>query len=475
MGAPARARTAADSAGTHRRVAGRLVLLCLAVALLAGCSGRTTGATEIQDTSARLNARGSCDTACSAYVRWRRTGTAAWSQATPFDVNSPVQDVPWGQVATGLTPATTYEYQACGRESGSSGYACAGPDGTASTTQTFTTASSRLPPGFSEQSVIDGLTDPTAMRVAADHRVFVAEKSGLIKVFDGFSDKTPTVFADLRTQVHNFWDRGLLGLALDPAFPTQPYVYVLYTRDAAIGGAAPRWGAAGAASDGGPAPPGPATGGCVVSARLSRLQASGDTMTGSEKVLVDGWCQQFPSHSIGDLAFGPDGALYVSAGDGASFGEVDFGQLGGNPCGDPANEGGALRSQSVRRPAGEPRLLNGTVLRVDPATGAGLPGNPLAGSADANARRVVAAGLRNPFRFALRPGTSEIWVGDVGWADVEEVDRVADPTAPTLTNFGWPCYEGAAPQPSYQAAGLPLCTGLYGQAGAATGPYFSYR
>ena len=473
MGAAARARRGVG--GARRAWAGRLLLLCLAIALLAGCSGRTTGATQVQDTSAHLNARGSCDSACSAYVRWRKVGTSAWSQATPITTSTPVQDVDWGQAATGLTAATTYEYQACGKESGWSGYACVGPDGTGSTTQTFTTAASRLPPGFAEQTVLDGLTSPTAMRVAADHRVFVAEKSGLIKVFDGFGDQTPTVFADLRTQVHNFWDRGLLGLALDPAFPTQPYVYVLYTRDAAIGGTAPRWGTADTTSDWCPTPPGPTTDGCVVSARLSRLQAAGDTMTGSEQVLVDGWCQQFPSHSVGALAFGPDGALYASAGDGASFNEVDSGQLGGNPCGDPAQEGGALRSQSVRRPAGEPRVLDGTVVRVDRATGAGLAGNPLAGSADPNARRIVAAGLRNPFRFALRPGTSEVWVGDVGWNAVEEVDRVVDPTAPTVTNFGWPCYEGAGPQPSYQAAGLPLCTGLYGQAGAATGPYFSYR
>src|SRR5436305_14689245 len=70
------------------------------------------------------------------------------------------------------------------------------------------------PAGFTDSVVIGGLTDPTAVRFARDGRVFVAEKSGLIKVYDGVSDRTPTVFADLRTNVHNFWDRGLLGLAL---------------------------------------------------------------------------------------------------------------------------------------------------------------------------------------------------------------------------------------------------------------------
>ena len=76
----------------------------------------------------------------------------------------------------------------------------------------------------------------------------------------------------------------------------------------------------------------PTGNGCVVSARLSRLQASGNVMTGSEQMLIHDWCQQFPSHSIGDLAFGADGALYVSSGDGASFNYVDQGQTG-NPCG----------------------------------------------------------------------------------------------------------------------------------------------
>ncbi len=79
--------------------------------------------------------------------------------------------------------------------------------------------------------------------------------------------------------------------------------------------------------------------------------------TGPEQVLINDWCQQFPSHSIGTVAFGPDGALYVSGGDGASFNFADYGQAGGtlvgtptpvNPCNDPANEGGALRSQDIR-------------------------------------------------------------------------------------------------------------------------------
>ena len=102
-----------------------------------------------------------------------------------------------------------------------------------------------LPSGFQESIVFSGLTNPTAIRFASDGRVFVAEKSGVIKVFDGLTDTTPDVFANLNVNVYNFWDRGLLGFALDPNFPASPYVYVMYAYDAAIGGTAPRWGTPG--------------------------------------------------------------------------------------------------------------------------------------------------------------------------------------------------------------------------------------
>jgi glucose/arabinose dehydrogenase len=343
-----------------------------------------------------------------------------------------------------------------------------------------------LPAGFQETIVFSGLVNPTAVRFASDGRVFVAEKSGLVKVFDNLSDATPTVFADLRTNVHNFWDRGLLSLALDPNFPSNPYVYVLYTYDAEIGGTAPRWGTVGGTSDGCPTPPGATGDGCVVSGRLSRLAAAGNVMTGAEQVLIEDWCQQYPSHSIGSLVFGADGALYVTGGDGASFNFVDYGQDGSpvNPCGDPPGgigaalapptaEGGALRSQDLRT-AGDPVSLDGTVIRVNPATGAAMPDNPLASHADPNARRIIAYGLRNPFRANVRPGTSEVWLGDVGWNDWEEINRIDNPTG-AVKNFGWPCYEGNPRQSGYDGANLNICEGLYAQVGAVTAPYFAYH
>jgi glucose/arabinose dehydrogenase len=164
-------------------------------------------------------------------------------------------------------------------------------------------AATVLPSGFQEQVVYSGLTEPTSVQFATDGRVFVAQKDGIIKEFDGLSDTTPTVFADLSTQVHDQWDRGLLGFVLAPNFPTDPSVYVLYTYDAKLGGTAPVYNDV-CNVDGG------ANGGnCVVSGRLSKLTANGNQWTGTEQVLISDWCQQYPSHSIGDLKFGPDGAL----------------------------------------------------------------------------------------------------------------------------------------------------------------------
>jgi uncharacterized repeat protein (TIGR01451 family) len=352
--------------------------------------------------------------------------------------------------------------------------------------------SGALPSGFQETTVFTGLANPTAIEFASDGRVFVAEKRGVIKVYDNLSDTSPTVFADLNLNVHNFWDRGLLGLALDPNFPANPYVYVLYAYDfnpVAASASPPqptRWGTSGVYADPCPSPPGATADGCLVMGRLSRLTAAGNTMTGSEQVLIEDWCQQYPSHSTGSLAFGADGALYVSGGDGASFNFADYGQDGNplNPCGDPPGgvggvqtppsaEGGALRSQDVRTTS-DATSLDGSILRVDPATGAALPDNPMSSSSDPNAQRIVAYGLRNPFRITVRPGTSEVWAGDVGWNTWEEINRVI-PDA-TAENFGWPCYEGDGRQSGYDGLNLSLCESLYALgSNAVTAPYYTYN
>ena len=128
------------------------------------------------------------------------------------------------------------------------------------------TAAAPLEPalaGFRDEPVMENLESPMAVRFAPppDGRVFVAEKSGRVRVYRGVDDPEPAVAIDLSEQVQDFWDRGLLGMALDPAFAVNGRLYVLYTRDAAIDGEAPRWG------DGCPDPAGATTAGCVVSPR----------------------------------------------------------------------------------------------------------------------------------------------------------------------------------------------------------------
>jgi len=325
---------------------------------------------------------------------------------------------------------------------------------------------------FQDQAVLEDLESPMAVRFAPppDGRIFVADKSGTVRVYESGSDQDPLVTVDLADEVHDFWDRGLLGMTLDPAFAINGRIYVLYTRDAAIGGAPPRWG------DTCPDPPGANAAGCVVSGALARITVNELGVATEIRTLIqDEWCQQFPSHSVGTVAFGPDGMLYAGAGDGANFTQPDWGQLPGvagyppNPCGDPVDEGGSMRSQDLRTTQ-DPTGLSGAIIRVDPATGEGAAGNPFA-SGDAGARRVIAYGLRNPFRWTFRPGTDEIWLGDVGMAAWEEIDVISDADDAVAENFGWPCFEGAGRQAGWTE--VPQCGAL--ASSAATPPRFAYE
>lgn len=346
-------------------------------------------------------------------------------------------------------------------------------------------------PGFQETAVITGLTLPTMVRFAPDGRVFVIEKGGRVKVFPSLATPTPSVLVDLSPLVHNVDDKGLLGLAIDPRWPTHPYIYVLYTYDRRPDGSPVTF------PDTCSSPP---SAGCVVTARLSRFEVSPlSTLVGGEQVLIDGgfrWCIQFQTHTIGTVAFGDDGALYVGAGDGASYENTDYGQFGGaggvpvNPCGDPnppgdvgvapanaaSGEGGSLRSQDLLTP-NDATSFDGAILRVDPDTGDALPDNPLYGGARSDDDRIVAFGLRNPFRFVPRPGTREIWIGDVGWATWEEIDKIADPTDGVIENFGWPCYEGMLKTDAFDNLNNALCEGLYANphfGSPPSGPVYEY-
>src|SRR3954453_18018692 len=100
---------------------------------------------------------------------------------------------------------------------------------------------STLPSGFRDSVVLSGLVNPTVLQFAPDGRIFVGQKNGVIKVFQSLTDTNPVTVADLSGEVDDYWDRGLLGMALAPNFPTDPYVYVLYAYDGPIGGTAPIW------------------------------------------------------------------------------------------------------------------------------------------------------------------------------------------------------------------------------------------
>ncbi len=299
-----------------------------------------------------------------------------------------------------------------------------------------------VPTGFALQTVATGFDRPVAAMFADDGRLFVAEQRGLVWVVDPVLGKLPTPFIDLQFEVNNAWDRGLLGLALDPGFVDNRLVYLLYTVDPIAGQP-------------------DENGETATFARLARYEgtaSSGGNVAdvNTRSVLIgelpsEGIPACYASHTIGSLRFGLDGTLFVSSGDGASFGWADAG--GTTPgCFEAGLFGleediGAYRSQSLDS-------LAGKVLRIDAATGAGLRSNPFFdGDPFSKRSRLWATGLRNPFRIAVRPGSpgaGTLYIGDVGWYLMEEIN-----VAKGGENFGWPCFEGNAPAPEYPEQDVP--------------------
>ncbi len=308
----------------------------------------------------------------------------------------------------------------------------------AATAQTF-------PPGFYVEAAASGavFNVPVNIAFAPDGRMFVAEKSGVVRVVVG-DVVQPAPFIDLSGEVLDQHDRGLLGMALDPNFDANGYVYLLYTFDWDGTGDYQRTDAAGrlvrytvSATDSNVADP------------ASRTVLIGNSFS-------DAMPACYFSHAPGDLHFGSDGTLLVSVGDAASYAQVDAGGLYPDCFGtgrlDPSQDIGAFRAQWVAS-------YSGKILRVDPATGLGVPSNPFwTGNGADVASRVWCYGLRNPFRFAVRPGGSTdpadarpgaLYIGDVGWESFEELDVSR---AGGGENFGWPCYEGPDPDAGYNAA-----------------------
>ncbi|MEM7455186.1 MAG: PQQ-dependent sugar dehydrogenase, partial [Planctomycetota bacterium] len=295
------------------------------------------------------------------------------------------------------------------------------------------------------QTLVAGLIQPTAIDFSPDGTLmYIAEQRGIIRVMDNGSLVSDPflVFTD---RVNGTRDRGLLDIAVHPDFENSPYIYMLYTYDP------PQVNNYAAGTLQGP------DGRGNRAARLTRVTADASAgnlsvVPGSEVVILgtnstwdnfnafvnstsdfneppagilpdgsnvnDFIATDSESHTIGSIEFGPDGSLYVSIGDGTSYNRVD-----------PRTE----RVQDIDN-------LSGKVLRINPDDGGGFSDNPFYdGDRFSNRSRVWQSGLRNPFRMTVSQQSGQVYIGDVGWTQWEEINA-ADPGA----NFGWPWYEGAS-------------------------------
>ncbi len=222
-------------------------------------------------------------------------------------------------------------------------------------------APATLPAGFTEAVIATGIAEPTAMEIAPDGRIFVAQQGGDLRVIQNGS-LLPTPFVSLN--VDSFFERGLLGVTFDPNFATNQFVYVYYTT----------------ASE-------------PVHNRVSRFTANGNVaVPGSEFVLMDLENLDAGNHNGGAIHFGTDGKLYVGVGENAV----------------PSN------SQTLNN-----RL--GKMLRIN-SDGSIPNDNPFFNQASGVNRAIWARGLRNPFTFAVQPVTGRIFINDVGQTSREEID-----------------------------------------------------
>jgi glucose/arabinose dehydrogenase len=243
-----------------------------------------------------------------------------------------------------------------------------------------------LPAGFTEAQVASGLSSPTAFAFAPDGRLFVCLQGGQLRVIkNGALLATPFV----TVSVDSAGERGLLGVAFDPNFAANQFVYVYYTVSTT-----PRFN------------------------RVSRFTANGDVAQSGSEVLIlqlDNLTSA-TNHNGGGLHFGPDGKLYVAVGENAT----------------------SSNSQTLTN-----RL--GKILRINP-DGSIPSDNPFFNTASGNNRSIWALGLRNPFTFGFQPGTGRLFINDVGANAWEEInDGIAG------SNYGWPTTEGVTTNPAFRS------------------------
>jgi glucose/arabinose dehydrogenase len=277
---------------------------------------------------------------------------------------------------------------------------------------TITPATS-MPAGFDDVTLFS-VNHPTAIAFTPDGRMLVTTDAGLIRVYeDGALLARPAL--NVSSKICSAGERGMMGVAVDPHFSNNHYVYVFWTFNKFDN----------------QCPVGTAE---TPVNRVSRYVLGDDShvVAGTGKVIVDNMPSPATGHDAGDLHFGSNGLLYITVGDGAC-------QIGSPTlC-----EGDNANSRRLDIP-------NGKVLRVTragkvPAT------NPFVGQPGARrctARSGVepgsgpcletfAYGFRNPFRFTVKPGTNQLWVNDVGQDLWEEIDRVT-----AGSDYGWNVREG---------------------------------
>ena len=343
-----------------------------------------------------------------------------------------------------------------------------------------------VPPGFTETVISGPWTNAVGVAFEDNGRMYVWEGSGQLWFKDP-GDANYTLLLDIHDEVGKWGDHGMLGFALDPDFRDNGYIYVLYVVDryylfhSGDPDYDPNVNEYNAATIG----------------RLTRYTCrSADgfrSVDPTSRQILIGETRQTgipicsTTHGVGSLVFGEDGTLLLSCGDGASYqvadtGGVQTGSYAPQALADgiirPKEDVGAFRAQLVDS-------LNGKVLRIDPATGNGLPSNPYYDAANPRSARsrVWALGLRNPFRMSLQPNTGShfppdgnpgiLYIGHVGYNTWEALDVVTG----AKQNFGWPTYEGLSinPDSGYDVdiANQDALNPLYPAAGCTQ--YFSFR
>ncbi|EDP69903.1 hypothetical protein FBALC1_10237 [Flavobacteriales bacterium ALC-1] len=236
---------------------------------------------------------------------------------------------------------------------------------------------------------------PVSIKNSGDGRLFIAEQDGVIKIIGEDGTIQNGSFLDINDRVINSGnERGLLGLAFHPNHETNGYFYVNYINNS----------------------------GNTVISRFTLQWPNPSLANPNSELEILTYSQPFDNHNGGDMAFGPDGYLYISSGDGGSGG-------------DPQNN-----SQNTSN-------LLGKILRIDINSTTATenyvipPDNPFAGSTSAR-EEIWAYGLRNPWKFSFDRMNGDIWIADVGQDDYEEINRASGSDGGL--NYGWRCYEGNA-------------------------------